>query len=42
MTALPKQIDFSVDHGILATSIQVAVVRNENFHPKSAGMINEK
>jgi hypothetical protein len=42
MTALPKQIDFSIDHRILATSIKVAVMRNENFHPKAAGLISEK
>ena len=42
MTALPKQIDFSIDHRILATSIEVAVVRNENFHPRAASLINEK
>ena len=42
MTALPKQIDLSIDHRVLATPIQVAVVRNENFHPKATGMISEK
>jgi hypothetical protein len=36
---LPEQIDFSVDHRILATPIQIAVVRNENFHPMAAGFL---
>ena len=41
MTTLPQQIDLSIDHRVLATPIQVAVVRNENFHPKATGMISE-
>ena len=42
MSALPEQIDFSIDHRILATPIQVAVVRNENFHPEIASVISER
>ena len=41
MTALPEQIDFGIDHRVLATPIQVAVVYDENFHSRAAGVNSE-